>query len=58
MGAGPDLAGWDSPHPFVIDNLFTQGLINSRVFSLDLRSIESDRGKTPNQQCPILSFGN
>jgi hypothetical protein len=44
MGAGPDLSGWDSPYPYVIDNLQKQGLINSRAFTLDIRHIGSDRG--------------
>ncbi|KAH8675140.1 aspartic peptidase domain-containing protein [Ilyonectria robusta] len=44
MGAGPDLYGWEAPYPLPIDNLFTQGFINHRAFSLDMRSIESSRG--------------
>ncbi|CAM1510670.1 Fc.00g010050.m01.CDS01 [Cosmosporella sp. VM-42] len=44
MGAGPDLSGWDSPYPFVIDNLASQGFINSRAFALDIRSLDSERG--------------
>ncbi|KAF4982963.1 hypothetical protein FZEAL_1533 [Fusarium zealandicum] len=44
MGASPDLSGWESEYPLVIDNLASQGFINSRAFSLDIRSIESDRG--------------
>lgn len=44
LGVGPDLSGWESPYPFVLDNLVSQGFINSRAFSLDIRSIESDRG--------------
>jgi hypothetical protein len=44
FGAGPDIRSFDSPYPMVIDNLATQGLISSRAFSLDLRSIDSDRG--------------
>ncbi|KAL7945577.1 acid protease [Trichoderma barbatum] len=44
LGAGPDLSGWTSPYPFVIDNLATQGLIKSRAFSLDIRGLDSDRG--------------
>lgn len=46
MGAGPDLYGWEAPYPLPIDNLFTQGFINHRAFSLDMRSIESSRGET------------
>ncbi|KAL5090968.1 hypothetical protein Trisim1_003932 [Trichoderma cf. simile WF8] len=44
LGAGPDLSGWKSPYPFVIDNLATQGFIKSRAFSLDIRGLDSDRG--------------
>ncbi|KAL7790916.1 aspartic peptidase domain-containing protein [Trichoderma ceciliae] len=44
LGAGPDLSGWSSPYPFVIDNLVTQGFIKSRAFSLDIRGLDSDRG--------------
>ncbi len=45
MGAGPDLMGWTSPYPFVIDSLAEKGLINSRAFSLDLRGFDSERGR-------------
>lgn len=44
MGVGPNLAGWSSPYPYVLDNMFTQKFINSRAFSLDLRHVSSDRG--------------
>ncbi|CEJ80779.1 hypothetical protein VHEMI00944 [[Torrubiella] hemipterigena] len=44
LGAGPSLSGFDSPYPYVIDNLFKQNYIKSRTFSLDLRHIGSDRG--------------
>ncbi|KAL7937143.1 acid protease [Trichoderma chlorosporum] len=44
LGAGPDLSGWTSPYPFVIDNLAKQGFIKSRAFSLDIRGLDSDRG--------------
>ncbi|KAH6611300.1 aspartic proteinase [Trichoderma cornu-damae] len=44
LGAGPDLDGWTSPYPFVIDNLAKQGFIKSRAFSLDIRGLDSDRG--------------
>ncbi|KAL6878962.1 aspartic peptidase domain-containing protein [Trichoderma novae-zelandiae] len=44
LGAGPDLSGWTSPYPFVIDNLAKQGFIQSRAFSLDIRGLDSDRG--------------
>jgi hypothetical protein len=45
LGAGPDLYGWNSPYPFVLDNMVFQGWINSRAFSLDLRGIEESTGK-------------
>lgn len=44
LGAGPSLSGFNSPYPYVIDNLFQQKYIKSRAFSLDLRHIGSDRG--------------
>jgi hypothetical protein len=44
MGAGPDLGGWDSPYPYVIDSLAQQGYINSRAFSMDLKGIDSTAG--------------
>ncbi|KAK3304875.1 aspartic peptidase domain-containing protein [Chaetomium strumarium] len=44
MGAGPDLLGWDSDYPLIIDSLAQQGLTNSRAFSMDLRGFASDRG--------------
>ncbi|KAM6509695.1 hypothetical protein FALCPG4_017342 [Fusarium falciforme] len=44
MGASPWLSGWEGDYPLVLDNLATQGFINSRAFSLDIRSIGSDRG--------------
>lgn len=44
LGAGPSLKGWNSPYPFVIDSMAQQGLIKSRAFSLDIRTIGSDRG--------------
>lgn len=44
LGLGPSLFGWDSSYPYILDTMFYQGLINSRAFSLDLRSIGSDQG--------------
>lgn len=44
LGAGPNLSGWTSSYPLVIDNLAKQGFINSRAFSLDIRGLDSDRG--------------
>lgn len=45
LGLSPSLSGWDSPYPYLLDTLYYQGFIQSRAFSLDLRSIESDDGK-------------
>lgn len=47
MGASPQLSGWDSDYPLFIDNLVKQGFIKSRAFSLDIRSLESERGREP-----------
>ncbi|KAL7782899.1 acid protease [Trichoderma afarasin] len=44
FGAGPDLRGWDDPYPTVINTLAQQGFTSSRAYSLDLQSIESQRG--------------
>ncbi|CAG7555263.1 unnamed protein product [Fusarium equiseti] len=44
MGAGPDLNGWNAPYPLVIDSMVRQNLIKSRVLSLDIRTLDSDRG--------------
>lgn len=44
MGAGPQLRSWKSDYPMVLDNLVAQGFIKSRAFSLDIRSIRSNRG--------------
>lgn len=44
MGAGPNLDGWDSEYPLILDNLVKQGAISSRAFSLDLRGVGSDAG--------------
>jgi hypothetical protein len=43
MGGGPDTNGWDR-YPTVIDSLAKQGLTNSRAYSLDLKSIETQGG--------------
>ncbi|KKP04705.1 hypothetical protein THAR02_03185 [Trichoderma harzianum] len=43
FGAGLDLRGWDDPYPTIINTLAQQGFTNSRAYSLDLRSIESQR---------------
>ncbi|PHH83304.1 hypothetical protein CDD82_2274 [Ophiocordyceps australis] len=44
LGVGPSLDGWNSSYPLVMDSMSNQGFINSRAFSLDIRSIESQRG--------------
>ncbi|KAG6000194.1 hypothetical protein E4U54_001511 [Claviceps lovelessii] len=44
MGAGPQLKGWKSDYPMILDNMVSQKFIKSRAFSLDIRSIESARG--------------
>ncbi|KAG5947091.1 hypothetical protein E4U59_002071 [Claviceps monticola] len=44
MGAGPQLKGWTSDYPMILDNMVSQKFIKSRAFSLDIRSIESARG--------------
>ncbi|KAF7544853.1 hypothetical protein G7Z17_g9636 [Cylindrodendrum hubeiense] len=44
MGAGPRLEGWNSDTPLLIDSMAQQGLINSRAFSLDIRSVDSEEG--------------
>lgn len=44
MGASPDLTGWDSPYPLIIDSLATQGFTNSRAFSMDLRPVDDEQG--------------
>lgn len=45
MGAGPDLNGWDSGYPLVVDSLAEQGFTNSRAFSMDLKGLDSARGE-------------
>lgn len=44
MGAGPNLDGWDSEYPLVIDSLVQQGYIQSRAFSLDIRGLDAEEG--------------
>ncbi|KAJ3464753.1 hypothetical protein MRS44_009539 [Fusarium solani] len=44
MGVAPDLHGWNAPYPLVIDSMARQNLIKSRAFSLDIRTMDSDRG--------------
>lgn len=41
MGLGPALSSLDPDYPYVLDSLKEQGFINSRAFTLDLRSIDS-----------------
>jgi hypothetical protein len=45
MGVGPgiELTGYLT----IIDQLATQGITNSRAFSLDLRGVDSPNGKAP-----------
>ncbi len=47
LGAGPNLKGFKSEYPLLIDSLAEQGLIESRAFSLDIRALEDDRGGFP-----------
>ncbi|ODA80574.1 hypothetical protein RJ55_03533 [Drechmeria coniospora] len=44
LGLGPRLADWLNPYPLLLDNLVGQGFINSRSFSLDIRSLDSKSG--------------
>ncbi|KAG9255098.1 aspartic peptidase domain-containing protein, partial [Emericellopsis atlantica] len=46
LALAPSLAGWDSPYPFVVDALYYQGFTQSRAFSLDLRSGDSEGSLT------------
>jgi hypothetical protein len=52
VGPGIELTGYET----IIDSLASQGITNSRAFTLDLRSVDSPAGKTlsrPTQ--PLLS---
>lgn len=42
VGPGLELVGY----PIIVDTLASQGITNSRAFSLDLRSIESPDGRS------------
>lgn len=54
MGAGPNLDGWDSEYPLVIDSLVQQGYIQSRAFSLDIRGLDAEEGMlTYMVYCPL-----
>ncbi|KAH0594468.1 hypothetical protein MHUMG1_07818 [Metarhizium humberi] len=44
LGAAPQLKGWKSDYPLVLDNMVAQGFIKSRAFSLDIRTLASKRG--------------
>ena len=46
MGVGPFVNGVVR-YPLVLDSLATQGVINSRAFSLDLRGVDSPDGTSP-----------
>lgn len=45
LGLAPYLGGRLPKYPFVLDTMVTQGEINSRAFSLDLRSVDSPDGE-------------
>ena len=47
LGLAPWLGGRSPKYPFVLDTMAAQGEINSRAFSLDLRSIDSPDGASP-----------
>lgn len=44
MGVGPGIEF--TGYPIILDSLASQGFINSRAFSLDLRSVDSPSGET------------
>ncbi|CAG9954136.1 unnamed protein product [Clonostachys rosea f. rosea IK726] len=44
LGVGPSVTSWNSPYPYVLDNLASGGFINSRAFSLDIRKVDDTRG--------------
>ena len=44
LGTSPDLTGWKSPYPLVLDQLAQQNFIKSRAFSMDLRPVGDERG--------------
>ncbi|KAK4229253.1 aspartic peptidase domain-containing protein [Podospora fimiseda] len=44
LGLGPDLNGFTASYPLFLDNMVNQGLINSRAFSLDLKSFGGSGG--------------
>jgi len=50
LGLAPYLGGSLPKYSFVLDTMVAQREINSRVFSLDLRSIDSPDGTLPNLQ--------
>jgi len=68
MGVGPPVDPVDRPEPYldIIDELASQGITNSRAFSLDLRSVGSPEGaiifggidtkkyKGSLEKCPII----
>lgn len=39
LGAAPSLTGWDNGYPLAIDSLATQGIIQSKTFSVDLKGL-------------------
>lgn len=46
LGMAPSLDGWENKYPSLIDNLKSQGHIDSRSFGMDLRGIHGDDGKS------------
>ncbi|CAH0017245.1 unnamed protein product [Clonostachys rhizophaga] len=44
LGVSPSVTSWNSPYPYVLDNLVSGGFINSRAFSLDIRKVDDTRG--------------
>lgn len=44
LGLAPSPDGWASYYPHVLDNLALGRAINSRAFSLDLRSVGAEDG--------------
>ena len=53
MGIGPSsLEGFNKSKPYslILESLATQGLINSRAFSLDLRDYDNSTGISPSRK--------
>lgn len=45
LGAAPSYDGWVNKYPTLFDNLASQGHIQSRSFSMNLRGFKTDQGK-------------